>query len=77
MRLGKRLAVIASFYALANSPEAVRTYNLPMAEVRPTLSEHLQHEASQLFDISGGAVYVNFRLGGISAGYAARKTFME
>jgi len=71
----KSIAIVSLIYLLGNTPEAIRTFNLPEERIKRSLTEQLRYEQKGLFDISGGMVYAGFRMGGICAGYTARKAF--
>lgn len=65
-------AFISAFYIITNIPAFVNTYTAPKEEIKGTLGEQLEYEMDSLRDISGGAVWSNFRLLGTSTGYIAR-----
>jgi len=69
----KTIAAISAFYLIANMPAFISTYIAPQDEIKSTLAEQIKFEMDSLKDISGGAVYVNFRLLGSSTGYIVRK----
>lgn len=73
----KSIAIVTLLYALGNTPEAIRTFNLSEEEIKSSLTEQLKYEQRNFSDFSDGAVYSGFRMGGICVGYTARRMFKE
>ncbi len=73
MGLGKFLKIYALCFGLVNIPQFAITYTTPREELKPTLSEHLSEEMSELRDFSGGNFYAHFQLLGSTTGYLAKR----
>lgn len=76
-RTRQAIVLLALIYGLGNTPQFMETASTPRNKLRNTLQEQLVYERSQLRDISRGAVWANFRIAGISAGYLVRKYILK
>ena len=76
-RLRKAVGYTTLIMALGNTPQFIQTVRTPLDELRPTLREQLDYKRSQLRDMSGGGIWINFRVAGMSAGYIVRKYLLS